>query len=74
MGPRSLAAGGVGLRHSPLAESLRTGWPGPRLGEGAVEGGVAQAALERNAQETLRRKGLSQYMPLLGTRAPGEGI
>lgn len=34
----------------------------------------AQITPERNDQETLRRKGLSPFMPLLGTRPPGEGI
>ena len=37
-------------------------------------GPQVQVALGRNAQETLRRKGLTQCMSLLGTRAPGEGI
>lgn len=69
MGPRSLAAGGVGLWRSPLAECLQSGWPGPRLGEGAVEGGVAQVALERNEQET-KEKGPVPAHALAGDRSP----
>lgn len=86
-GARLLARWGCG---DLFGETLWTGWPGGEEGarkeerprtQGDADSGFsprtgpqAGKTREGNDQETLRRKGLSPFMPLLGTRAPGEGM